>query len=58
MGVWTSVSTGAHLVTQLADRVKYGLGLGCQALPRKVSPSSGKAQLAGCLKGLAGGPLK
>ena len=50
-------SPGAHPVTQLVDRVKYGLGTECHAWPRKVSLSSGEAQLAGCLKKLAGSPL-
>ena len=31
MGVWSSVSPGAHLLTQLAVSVKYGLGPGCHA---------------------------
>ena len=37
---------GAHLVTQIADRVKYGLGPGCHAWPSRVSSPSGEAQLA------------
>ena len=44
-------------VTQVVDRVKYGLGPGCHAWPREVSLPSGKAQLAGYLKGLAGSAL-
>ena len=39
------------------DHVKYGLGPGYHAWPRRVLFQSGEAQLAGCLKGLAGGPL-
>ena len=44
-------------VTQLVDYVKYDLGPGCHAWPRRVSLPSGEAPLAGCLKGMAGGPL-
>ena len=44
-------------MTQLVDRVKYGLGPGCHAWPRRVSLPSSEAQLVGCLKGLADGPL-
>ena len=40
---------------QLVDRVKDDVGPGCHAWPRKVSPPSGQAQLAGLLKGLACG---
>ena len=54
----TSDSPGRHLVTQLVDRAKCGLNPGCHAWPRKVSPSSGEAQLAGYLKELAGGLLE
>ena len=57
MGVQTSVSPWAHPVTQLVDRVKYGLGPGCHAWPRRVSLPNGEAQLAGRLKGLAGNVL-
>ena len=57
MGILTSVSPGAHLVTQLVDHVKYGLGPWCHAWPKRMSLPSDEAQLAGCLKELAGGPL-
>ena len=57
MGVQTSVSPGAHRVTQLVDRVKYGLGPGYHTWRRRVSLPSSKALLTGCPKGLAGGPL-
>ena len=58
MSVWTSVFPGTHLVTQLVHHVKYDLGPGCHARPRRVSPPSGDGQLAECLIRLAGGPLK
>ena len=53
----TSVSPWAQAVTQLVDNLKYDLGPGCHAWPKKVLLPSGEAQLAGCLKRLAGGPL-
>ena len=37
---------------------KCGLGSKCHAWPGRVSHSSSKAQLAGYLKGLAGGLLE
>ena len=43
MSVQTSVSPGTHLVAQIVDRVKYGLGPGCHTSPRKVSLPSGEA---------------
>ena len=58
MGVQSLVFPGPHLVTQLVDFVKYGLGPGCHAWPRRVSLLRGEAQLAGCLKGLARGSLE
>ena len=57
MGVH-SVSSEAHLVVRLVDRVKYDLGPGCHAWPRRVSPASGEAELAGCFTEFAGGPLE
>ena len=42
IGVYSSVSPGAHLVIQLVDRVKCGLGPGCYAWPRGVSPQAAK----------------
>ena len=44
-------------MTQLSDRVKYGLHPGCHDWPRSVA-LSGEAQVAGCPKELAGGPLE
>ena len=58
MSVLASVSPGAHMVTQLVDRVKYVLYPGCHGWSRTVSLPNGEAQLAGCLKGLAGGLLQ
>ena len=58
MGVLASVSSGAHLVTQLVDRVKYILYPGCHGWSRTVSLPNGESQLAGCLKVLAGGSLQ
>ena len=46
-----------HPVTQLVDRVKYGLDPGRHAWPRRVSLPNGEVQLPGCLKELAGGAL-
>ena len=57
MGIYTSVSLGAKPVTQLVDRVKYGPSPEYDAWPRRVSLPNGEAQLAGCLKELAVGPL-
>ena len=54
MGVWTLVSPGAHIMTELVDCVKYGLAPGCHTWPRKGSLPNGEAQLAACQKGLAG----
>ena len=54
-GVYTSVSPVVHLVTELVDRVKYGLGPENNAYPRRVSSLSDEAQLVRCLKRLAGG---
>ena len=58
MDVYTSISPGAHLMTQLVDRVKCNLSPECHAWPRRVSPPIGEAQLAGCLEGLTSGPLE
>ena len=58
IGAQTSVSLGEHLVIQLVNREKYGLDPGCHVGPRKASHAISEAQLAGCLKRLAGGRLE
>ena len=47
-----SVCPSAHLVIQIVDRAKCGLGPGCFTLGHRECPPSGEAQMAGCRKAL------
>ena len=57
-GVWILVSLGEYLRTYLKDHTRYDRGPEIHGKPRRVSLPVGKAQLAGCLRVLVGGPLE
>ena len=55
MSVQISVSPSAHLVIQIVDRAKYGLGPECLTFGHRECPPIGEALMDIYLKALAGG---
>ena len=56
--VWILVSLGEYLRTHVEEHTRYDRGPEIHGKPRRVSLLVGEAQLAGCLRVQAGGPLE